>query len=156
MMIKTMVVAVLLTGAPAKKAKPAPSKHAESVKAQVKDVALPVANQADGGVDVTKMPFTPDTIRQLVGAAQPQIQACYEEHLSDKGDKAIEGMLKTAFVITEDGFVKSAKVDARGSTLKDPGLHACVVSVLSALSFPKPPDGKPQPVEFPFNLKAVH
>ena len=151
MLIKTLIVAVALSAAPKK-----PVKKPETVKVNVKDVSAPIPNSADGGVDVSKMPFTPDSIKQIIGAAQPQIQGCYEEHLSDKGDKAVEGTLKTSFVITEDGFVKSARIDAKGSSLKDPGLHNCVVSVLSALSFPKPPDGKPQPIEFPFNLKAIH
>jgi hypothetical protein len=51
--------------------------------------------------------------------------------------------------------VKDAKVLKKGTTLKDKGLHDCVVSVLMSMSFPKPPDGKDQPIEYPFNLKAV-
>ena len=44
----------------------------------------------------------------------------------------------------------------KGTTLKDPELHDCVVTVLSSMIFPKPPDGKDHPIEYPFNLKAVH
>ena len=29
------------------------------------------------------------------------------------------------------------------------------MTVLSTMVFPKPPDGKDHPIEFPFNLKAV-
>jgi hypothetical protein len=102
------------------------------------------------------MPFTPDTIKQIVtGTYQPKIQGCYEDHLSNK-KKAPEGSLKTTFTITGEGLVKSAKVDNKGSSLKDPALHDCVVAVLSTMVFPKPPDGKDHPIEFPFNLKAVH
>jgi hypothetical protein len=101
------------------------------------------------------MPFTPDSIKQVVMAYQPKIQGCYEDHIADK-KKAPEGKLKTSFVITPDGLVKSAKVDKKGSTLKDPALHDCVVAVLSTMAFPKPPDSKDHPIEFPFNLKAVH
>jgi hypothetical protein len=107
------------------------------------------------GPDVSKMPFTNDSIKQVVAAYQPKIQGCYEDHISDK-KKPPEGKLKTSFVITPDGIVKNAKIDKKGSTLKDPALHDCVVAVLSTMTFPKPPDAKDHPIEFPFNLKAVH
>ncbi len=107
------------------------------------------------GPDVSKLPFTADTIKQIVVSYQPKIQGCYEDHISNK-KKAPEGTLKTSFVITPDGIVKTAKVDRKASTLKDPALHDCVVAVLSTMNFPKPPDSKDHPIEFPFNLKAQH
>lgn len=107
------------------------------------------------GIDLSRLPFTPDSIKQVVLSYQPQIQACYEETLAAK-DKAVEGTLKTAFSITGDGLVALAKVDKKTSSLKDGRLHDCVVAVLSTMQFPAPPDGKDHPIEFPFNLKAVH
>lgn len=107
------------------------------------------------GIDLSRLPFTPDSIKQVVLSYQPQIQACYEETLAAK-DKAVEGTLKTAFSITGDGLVALAKVDKKASSLKDGRLHDCVVAVLSTMQFPAPPDGKDHPIEFPFNLKAVH
>jgi hypothetical protein len=107
------------------------------------------------GIDLAKLPFTSDSIKQVVLSYQPQIQACYEETLAGK-DKAVEGTLKTMFTITGDGYVTSAKIDKKGSTLKDARLHDCVVAVLSTMQFPAPADGKNVPIEFPFNLKAIH
>lgn len=129
---------------------------AGTLKELVKD-AVAGQEQSDGP-DVSKLPFTPDSIKQVVLHYQPKIQGCYEDHLSMKGGqkKAPEGQVKTSFVITPDGIVKNAKVDKKGSSLKDPQLHDCVVAVLSTMTFPKPPDGKDRPIEFPFNLKAVH
>ncbi len=129
-----------------------PPPSGETMKNLMKDVA---GDKQSDGPDVSKMPFTPDSIKQVVMAYQPKIQGCYEDHIADK-KKAPEGKLKTSFVITPDGLVKSAKVDKKGSTLKDPALHDCVVAVLSTMAFPKPPDSKDHPIEFPFNLKAVH
>jgi hypothetical protein len=149
-MLSSLMVALALS------AEPHPKKAG-----QLKDlVKLQPAQSADGGtlsngLDVSKMPFTPDSIKQVVVSFQPQIQACYEEHLAAKS-KAVEGTLKTTFLITVDGYVKSAKVNRQTSTLKDPHVHECVVAVLSAMEFPKPPDGKEHPIEFPFNLKAQH
>jgi hypothetical protein len=133
-------------------ADPPPKKDA--LKDAVKDAVAAPAEKKNG-LDLSKMPFTPDSIKQVVASYQPQIQGCYEEHLAAK-DKAVEGTLKTSFVITGDGYVKAARVNKKTSSLKDARLHDCVVAVLSAMEFPKPPDGKEQPIDFPFNLKAQH
>lgn len=136
-----------------------------TMKDLVKNVgsAASVKDSADGGtsstvingLDISKMPFTPDSIKQIVLSYQPQIQACYEETLAAK-DKAVEGTLKSQFSITGDGMVALAKIDKKNSSLKDPRLHDCVVAVLSTMQFPSPPNGKDTPIEFPFNLKAIH
>ncbi len=117
------------------------------------DGTAPAKEEKKNGLDVSKLPFTPDSIKQVVVSFQPQIQACYEEHLAAK-NKAVEGTLKTSFVITPEGFVKNAKVNVKTSTLKDKNVHSCVTTVLSAMEFPKPTDRKEHPIEFPFNLKA--
>ncbi|RKG97511.1 hypothetical protein D7X74_40835 [Corallococcus sp. CA047B] len=108
----------------------------------------------DDGLDVSKLPFTPDSIRQVMVHNAPRIQECYESHMVEK-DKKVEGKLMTTFTITAEGAVRSAKVDRHQSTLKDAGLNDCVVSVLMVLDFPRPPDGRDHPIEYPINLKAV-
>ncbi|HEY8208884.1 MAG TPA: AgmX/PglI C-terminal domain-containing protein [Myxococcaceae bacterium] len=107
------------------------------------------------GPDVEKLPFTPDSVKQVIDYNLPKIQACYNEMLAGM-TKAKEGMLKTSWVVTAEGLVSKAKVERRGTTLKDPKLHECVVAVLTSMTFPKPPNGKVQPIEYPFNLKAQH
>lgn len=121
----------------------------DTMKNLIKDAA-----QKSDGPDVSKMPFTGDSIKQVVTAYQPKIQGCYEDHIANK-KKAPQGSLKTSWVITPEGLVKSAKIEKKGTTLKDPALYDCVVAVLSTMEFPKPPDSKDHPIEFPFNLKAV-
>jgi len=106
------------------------------------------------GSDPAKLPFTPDTLRDVVRAKQPEIERCWEQTLAST-DKPMEGKLQTHFVITPDGTVKQPKVVKKGTTLKNDALHRCVETVLSTMVFPKPPDGKDHPVEYPFNLKAV-
>jgi hypothetical protein len=106
------------------------------------------------GSDPQKLPYTPDTIKEIVRAKQPDIERCWEQTLAAT-DKPVDGKLQTHFVITPVGSVKQAKVVKKGTTLKDPALHKCVATVLSTMLFPRPPDGKDHPVEYPFNLKAV-
>ena len=106
------------------------------------------------GTSPDKLPFTPDTIKETVRAKQPEIERCWEQTLAGT-DKPVDGKLQTHFIITPVGSVKSAKVVKKGTTLKDPALHKCVATVLSTMLFPRPPDGKDHPVEYPFNLKAV-
>ena len=155
-----LAVSMLLTADP--KAKPANSGN-DTMKGLLKDaIKGDPAAPSDGGVaearpgpDVSKMRFTPENIKAVVAFFQPQIQTCYEETLAAK-DAAVEGKLMTSWLIGADGSVTRQKVEKKGTTLKDPKLHDCVTAVLSSMVFPKPPDGKPQPIEFPFNLKAVH
>jgi len=131
----------LAQGAPAKRPsgrKPAPA-------------AAPAKSD---GPDVERMPFSPDSIRQVVTHHQGRIQECYEDYMAEK-DTKVEGRLLTAFTIDANGLVKSAKVVKNSSTLKDANLHDCVVAVLSSMTFPRPPDGADHPIEYPFNLKAI-
>ncbi|HET9158311.1 MAG TPA: AgmX/PglI C-terminal domain-containing protein [Myxococcaceae bacterium] len=106
------------------------------------------------GSSPEKLPFTPDTIKDTVRAKQPDIERCWEQTLAGT-EKPVDGKLQTHCVITPVGSVKQAKVVKKGTTLKDPALHRCVETVLSTMLFPRPPDGKDHPVEYPFNLKAV-
>jgi hypothetical protein len=105
-------------------------------------------------IDVSQMPFTPDSITQVVRVHQPEIQSCYEKTLAARNEK-LQGRLMTRFVITANGTVSDALVVKQGTTLKDKELQSCVVGVLRQLRFPKPPDAKDHPVEYPFNLQPV-
>ena len=67
----------------------------------------------------------------------------------------LDGKLQTHFVITLEGTVKQPKVVKKGTSLKSDALRRCVETVLSTMVFPRPPDSKDHPVEYPFNLKAV-
>jgi len=122
----------------------------------VSTVALAQAGQKKAPVelDVSKLPFSADSIRMVMTHHKEKIQGCYEDTLAEK-EKKVEGKLMTSFTITTGGLVKDAKVLKKGTTLKDRELHDCVVAVLTSLSFPRPPDGTEYPIEYPFNLKAV-
>lgn len=104
--------------------------------------------------DVTRMPFTADSVKIIVTDSQPLIQDCYNEMLA-LTKKKVEGEIMTSWVITPEGMVKKAKVEKKGTTLRDPKFHECVVSVLSTMEFPRPADKADHPINFPFKLKAV-
>ncbi len=136
----------------------------------VQALAAPAASPGTGGVDggiapgdggispeqdgVLRLPFTSETIKRVVASHQDKIQACYEETLADRA-KVIEGRIFVAFTITPQGMVKKSRVLKKGTTLHDARLQRCVVSALDAMRFPKPPDHRDHPVEYPFNLKAI-
>ncbi len=105
--------------------------------------------------DVTKLPFTPDSVRMVMNYYSRDIQDCYEEVLANKGSKVEEGRILTTFTISPDGFVRNAKVAKAGTTLKNERLNQCVVNVLTSINFPPPPDKREYPIEYPFNLKAI-
>ena len=123
------------------------------------------ADSADAGtaaetgeppLDVSKLPFTADSIKQVIAYHQPKIQSCYEDLLASR-KKVVEGRLMTSFVITAEGLVKHPKVLKKGTSpaLRIPKLENCVVAVLAGMEFPKPKKGREQPIEYPFNLKAI-
>lgn len=131
---------------------PPPTKTSETVKAMKDAIAAP----ADGP-DVSSMPFTPESIKTVVAYYQPKIQGCYEEHLAGvKSKKVPEGKLVTSWIITPDGLVKKAAIVGKKSQVRIAAMNDCVIAVLSIMSFPKPDDKKEHPIEYPFNLKAVH
>lgn len=139
-----------------------PPKPVDPMKGLLKDAANAAATSTDGGVvewqgpgpDPSKLPFTPDSIKQIVAAYQPRIQECHESQMAAK-DKHLEGKLVTSWVIQPDGTVKKPAVNKKASSLKDPHLNDCVIAVLSSMQFPKPSDKKDHPIEFPFNLKTI-
>ncbi|HZH02285.1 MAG TPA: AgmX/PglI C-terminal domain-containing protein [Myxococcaceae bacterium] len=130
----------------------APCAWAQQPRATDAGTAAPTAQAPV--IDVSKMPFTQESVRKVVQAHQPQIQSCYEETMTGKS-QVVEGKLKTSWVVTAEGLVKSAQVLAKGTTVRDDKLNECVVAVLTAMNFPKPPDGRDHPIEYPFNLKAI-
>ncbi|MFY0576983.1 AgmX/PglI C-terminal domain-containing protein [Cystobacter fuscus] len=105
--------------------------------------------------DVTKLPFTPDSIRMVMNYYSRDIQDCYEEILARKGSNVEEGRILTTFTISPDGFVRNAQVAKAGTTIKNERLNECVVNVLTSITFPEPSDKKEHPIEYPFNLKAI-
>lgn len=118
----------------------------------------PPSAGADGtapkGPDITKMPFTKDSIQKVVGSHQEQIQSCYERTMAEK-ERVVEGKLMTAWTITPEGLVKNAKVLKKGTTVRDGDLHKCVEAVLVSMTFPSPGANKEVPIEYPFNLKPI-
>ncbi len=127
---------------------------ADAGSALAPDMPGPPAAKPATALDVGQLPFTPDSIAQVVHAHQTDIQDCYEKTLALR-QKKLQGRLMTHFVITPSGTVSGAQVQKKGTTLKDKDLNTCVEAVLSGLHFPQPPDGKSHPVEYPFNLHAV-
>ncbi len=129
--------------------------HAGAVAAQVgADGGVGTAAPAKPPLNLELMPFNTASVKKVVAYNQDKIQECYEQTLASK-DKPVEGKVMTSFVVTPEGMVKSARVVKKGTTLKDPKLHDCLIEVLSSFTFPKPSDRREHPIEYPFNLKAV-
>ncbi|WP_163783636.1 AgmX/PglI C-terminal domain-containing protein [Myxococcus vastator] len=149
-MTRALLSAVVLASAVALAQGAAPTKAPTGGKPAA---ATPAPAKRDGP-DIERMPFTPDSVRQVVQHHQRRIQECYEDYMAEK-DRTVEGKLMTTFTIDANGLVKDARVVKKTSTLKDPSLHDCVQAVLSSMTFPKPPDGADHPIEYPFNLKAI-
>jgi hypothetical protein len=119
-----------------------------------KAAPMGAADAGPAAPEPPKVPFNQNTVLEVVKAHLGQIQDCYNQMNATKGGKPQEGKLAAHWVITTEGISKGATIVKKGTTLKDAKLNECVVAVILAMEFPKPP--KDFPVNFPFNLKAEH
>ncbi|GEM_PF-1162136 len=124
------------------------------------DTSMPVTAQTsqnesdDLGImplDVEHMLFDAKSIQDVIKHHMPQIQSCYEKVLATSGER-IEGTVTAGFIIDVTGTVTDARVLKKKSTVKDERVIDCVLLRLRRLVFPKPPDNRRYPIEFPFNL----
>ncbi|MDR0965114.1 MAG: AgmX/PglI C-terminal domain-containing protein [Myxococcales bacterium] len=104
-------------------------------------------------LDVSNMLFDAHSIRQVVQHHMPQIQACYEKVLSTSGQR-IEGRVVVGFIIDVTGTVVEARLLPKKSSLSDERVIDCVLLRVRRLVFPKPPDNRRYPIEFPFELSV--
>ncbi|MGI5863181.1 MAG: AgmX/PglI C-terminal domain-containing protein [Myxococcales bacterium] len=151
------ILAILLALAPA-------SAFAQATEAKGGDEATKaVPTSLDGvapgtpeqpGLDVSRMPFDPESIRQVVKFHMPEIQRCYEKVLSDSG-KRLEGRVMVGFTIDLNGNVTELKALPKKSTVKDDRVVDCVLLAARRFVFPKPPDNRIYPIEYPFDLKVT-
>lgn len=120
--------------------------------------AKPAAGAADPNkpakpaLDVSKMMFDAESIRQVVKHHMPEIQECYEKVLADTGQK-LEGRVIVGVIIDPAGMVSDARVLVKKSTLKDDRIHDCVLAI-RRWAFPPPGDNRDHPIEYPFDLKV--
>lgn len=103
--------------------------------------------------DVAQLPFDAQTIRQVMQARTPEVQACYERVLAETRSR-LQGRVMLQFVIGLEGEVSAAKVVRGKTTLRSARVHDCVLAV-RGWRFPRPNDARPHPIEYPFDLKVI-
>jgi hypothetical protein len=113
------------------------------------------AAAAKPGLDVSKMPFTEFSIKQVVQYHAPSIQKCYEGVIADMGKNPPEGRVMVAFNILPSGLTTQVKVDKKKSSIKNERVQDCVADDIRSWEFPKPTDGREHPIVFPFDLKVT-
>lgn len=89
-----------------------------------------------------------DYIAQIVNSQKPFFNRCYAQHLRLKPDS--RGQIHMAFTIDTEGKVSS--VSLVNSTMSDPALEKCTMSVLERCRFKKF-DGDPIVVNYPINFE---
>jgi hypothetical protein len=105
------------------------------------------------GLDVSRLPFDAESIRQVVRFHMPEIQECYEKVLADSGER-VEGRVMAGFTIDLNGNVSELQALPKKSTVKDERVIDCVLLKVRRWAFPKPPDNRVYPIEYPFDLKV--
>lgn len=102
-------------------------------------------------LDVSNMLFDSHSIRQVVQHYMPHIQSCYEKVLATSGQR-IEGRVSVGFIIDVTGTVLEARALPKKSSVSDERVIDCVLLRVRRMIFPKPPDNRRYPIEFPFDL----
>jgi hypothetical protein len=103
--------------------------------------------------DVPPPPLHAKTVMRAIREATPKVKECYDqarEHAPELGGRLVVQMMVRAS--GGHGRIDDAKVVKRADgDVDDPGLSACVLSVLGALDFPSRGEGE-LPITYPFFL----
>ncbi len=78
--------------------------------------------------------LSPDQVRVRVRANAEQLLACRERADAGKAKREVNGVATVGFTIASDGRVTDVRLVE--STLEDPDVERCVVSVVERFSFP--------------------
>jgi len=87
-------------------------------------------------------------IRDAIKRNLMQIAGCYEKHLT--GNAKFDGKLVIKFTIDGSGRV----VDASAAGVSQ-DIDRCVAGVIKQIEFPRPPDGMPLRITYPFWLDGA-
>jgi hypothetical protein len=109
------------------------------------------ANEATGADEPTGPPLTREEIRLVVRAKLPQVRACFDAGLVRAPD--IGGRVLLRFTIGPDGRAASITVDE--DELGDGGVVDCLRGELAGWQFPRPRDGVPITVAYPFVFSSA-
>ena len=113
-----------------------------------------LAADAGTGLDVSHLRWSREAIQQVIASHAGEIRHCYEQTMAET-EKSLTGTVKTYFEIAPGGGVKHARVLRHGTTMRNHDLQSCVIEVVNGFEFPRPPDHKTHPIEYPFHFKPI-
>lgn len=103
--------------------------------------------EAAGGAGLDK-----NAIATVVRTARQKVQRCYEKALQKQ--PTLAGKVVVEFTISPAGAVSEANADDE-TTMPDATVVRCVRETIEGLRFPKPDDGAPVTVKYPFVLSPA-
>jgi len=89
-----------------------------------------------------------DLIRRVVRAHIQEVRHCYDQALVRQPD--LSGRVEIGFTIAETGNVAASVVES--TTVRDPAVGTCIAEAVRRWTFPRPNDGGPVVVRYPFVL----
>lgn len=108
---------------------------------------LPAANAAAANGEASR---ERDGIQAAVQARRPEARACYDAAQKEK--PTLEGDIVIRWVITPEGAIDQAQLDADKSTIKDTKLADCLIGVIKTIKFQASPKGFETRANYPFNF----
>lgn len=94
---------------------------------------------------------TTEVVALVIRENRKRFRDCYEQGAKDRPD--LQGTLTLHFVLDPRGKVKHAEVNAERSTIVEPSIDQCAISVLKTLTFPPSSRGMESSVNYPFDFK---
>jgi hypothetical protein len=91
-----------------------------------------------------------EEIRMVVRAKLPQVRACFEAGLAHTPE--LGGRVLLRFAIQRDG--KAGDIEVVEDELPDPSVASCIVAALPTWQFPRPRDGQPVVISYPFAFSS--
>lgn len=94
----------------------------------------------------------PNDIRNAVMAKRAEARACFDAVAKTK--PGLEGNIVVKWLIDPKGAVKDVMIDPDKTTVPDQTIGACIIGVVSKLSFPPSAKHFETKAMYPFNFKA--
>lgn len=124
---------------------PEPAARPEAVGSASPSASSAAASSAVDSSPATATATDREAVQKIVRQNFGRIRFCYENALRKTPD--LKGKVAATFTIGAAGDVTDA---AASSTISDREMIECITKVIRGLSFPKPKDGKPVRITYPF------
>jgi hypothetical protein len=135
------------SGQPPTATAPAPQPEKPKTAAECKAGALSTPKPTISATEVQQQ------MRDFFQAYHESFRCCFDSLYASKNPGA-SGKVTLIATIDKEGALKETEINAADTTVASPEVHACMIDIAKALSYPKPANGKSIAYKRVFDFKA--